>query len=212
MKQVRNLFFVMMGLLALSFTLTSCDDDDDNGKDANYYRTLTATEKAAVLDAVVGTYTGQFYTVNYSCQYVLDSIEGSVTMGKDTTFVINNLPTSLLSAYLSVDGESSLLEEAPSVNIGGTYYALDEVYAPYYEAGIYQYMMTPQDQVTLTAGTNTVTLYFSTYIMNAYSGGFYTMCSLNNSKKLTVCLDIAGIKVGESLYSVNRPIYFIGDK
>jgi hypothetical protein len=212
MKTLKNLLFFAVISMIAALTFTSClnSDDDDN---SSQYHAYTAAEKAVVMNAFAGNYTGRIKYYKDNNYTTIDSTAITFTAYADSNFVMPNFPVSILANYLNTTDEKSVLTSVSGVNFNATAHLPIYVYNSYFENGYYEYSLIPNNSLSFTSNGKSVIITFASYLSSTTTSGqyYYPMCSYYKNQVggyiLIENISIDGVKT-----AVNKPLVFSGTK
>uniref|UniRef100_A0AB33JNH2 DUF4840 domain-containing protein n=1 Tax=Prevotella sp. GTC17260 TaxID=3236796 RepID=A0AB33JNH2_9BACT len=207
MKNLKNVFtLVCCGLLATA-SFTSCLGSGNDDFTQNYKK-LTQADKATMITALAGFYKGKVYTYKNLSDTKPDSAEVMIKAAIDSTVITPNIPTKLISKYITSD-DSILVNQAKTFTLKAetrtpASYSLD-----YFNKAYYQFILNP----TLTkfsAGSKTVTIEYANQL-NFGQAALYPLCE-SYKNEIACTFLIKSIKVDDSTYDVNLPLRIKGKK
>ncbi|MBR1518418.1 MAG: DUF4840 domain-containing protein [Prevotella sp.] len=212
MKNLRNLFMVLVGCTLVATSFTSClDDDEDN-------ITVTPEEAARRLNIMNGTYQGKayaFYNEDYKVKS--DSTETTFSIsGRDSLLTVN-LPVSFLSYAVRDKSDTKLIEALKNAGPKKVTFKilLNDIYGEN-SSTTYGYYLYPASYLKFTCAyedqTYEVEVKFTTsasyfYTLNVVSYGVYDRGGANGY------LPIGSVTVNQQTYAIEPiPFLVVGQK
>lgn len=212
MKTLKNLLFFAVISMIAALTFTSClnSDDDDN---SSQYHAYTAAEKAVVMNAFAGNYTGRIKYYKDINATSIDSTAITFTAYADSNFVMPNFPVSILANYLNSTDDKTVLTSVSGISFNATSHLPTYIYTTYFENSYYEYSLIPNNSLSFTSNGKSVIITFADYLASSTTSGqyFYPMCSYYQ-KQIGGYILIENISIDGVKTAVNKPLVFSGTK
>lgn len=213
MKNLSKLFFAL-ACIALTTTVTSCLDDDDEYKDDNY-KEISNVERQIMKEALQGVYEGEMrVTAPYTLKTDTTACSWRV-MHNDSTFRSTSFPFAAFSNMLSNEEDKNILKQAEPQELLLYYTTPNTVYLPNYQLGIYEYNFKVPTEYKYTVDTHQVTVEFASFINVTDSWGqpfvFVSSCQYKN-KDIVGQLIVSSITIDDKVYKVQNIVTFTGKK
>ena len=207
--------FIMLTCLALTASISSCLNDD-NDNDIKY-ADLTPTQKAAQTNEMAGQYAGHIYVLNDTtmkrdsipCQWRINASDSSLT--------VSTFPVSIASYGLKNEGARNIIKAA------GTR-PLRVILHPYsntaFDQGYYTFTVVPDNyKFSFTTEyeekAHNVEIEFAYQLFSSsYTGISSTLYAVGEyyKQEMNAYFLIKGIKIDDATYNTGTPTYIYGKK
>lgn len=207
--------FIMLTCLALTASISSCLNDD-NDNDIKY-ADLTPTQKAAQIHEMAGQYTGHIYVLNDTtlktdsipCQWYIN--------GSDSSLVVSDFPVSIASYGLRNEGARKMLKAASSRPLRVTLHPYSNTA---FDQGYYTFTATPDNNklsfvTEYEEKTHNVEIEFASQMFSSsYTGVSATLYAIGEyyKQEMNTYILIKGIKIDDATYTTGTPTYIYGKK
>ena len=193
-KTFKMAAFALCGMAMMS--LTACLNGGDEGQEIRY-KQISNTERAVIMNAVKGNYTGKFYFIKSHIENKYDSINVAWTITADTMLVINRFPVKAVSGLVQAGTElQNKISKADPAEVKMKVQLPSYLLEDYYTKGYY--LANP------IAGEPIETGNFQTQRLSQ-------LLEQNNGKQV-VRLLIERITLDNQTYEIKMPFYLKGDK
>lgn len=210
-KTFKMAAFALCGMAMMS--LTACLNGGDEGQEIRY-KQISNTERAVIMNAVKGNYTGKLYFRKSHIENKYDSINVAWTITADTMLVIDRFPVKAVSGLVQAGTElQNKISKADPAEVKMKVQLPSYLLEDYYTKGYYLANPIAGEPIDVRCDDTNGKLTFANHIEtgNIQTQRLSQLLEQNNGKQV-IRLLIERITLDNQTYEIKMPFYLKGDK